>query len=250
MREAGTFETYDVLGIPVAAVSLDQASEIIVQWSQDSQGRYVGVRDVASTMAMVDDPSLLKVALNADMNVPDGMPLVWIGQRQGSPVQRTCGPDLMERMLTCTPGTGLRHFLYGGKVGVAERLAELFTRRTPGLMIVGTYSPPFRPLTPAEEAEVIALIRSSAADVVWVGMSSPKQDVWMADHVAQLSCTMIGVGAAFDFHSGAVARAPVWMHERGLEWLYRLFQEPRRLWRRYLLLAPRFVFRALMDRER
>ncbi len=247
---SGAFETYDVLGIPIAVTTLDATSQAILRWKNDSKGRAVGVRDVASVMAMRADPALIAVARRTAMNAPDGMPLVWIGQRRDLPVQRTCGPDLMEKILLESPQTGLRHFFFGGKDGVAEVLAERFRARAPGVEIVGTYCPPFRPLTAGEDAEIIAMIRDSGADVVWVGISSPKQDLWMDAHLDTLPMTMIGVGAAFDFHSGMVRRAPKWVQRAGFEWFYRLASEPRRLWRRYLVLAPKFVFLIAADRLR
>jgi N-acetylglucosaminyldiphosphoundecaprenol N-acetyl-beta-D-mannosaminyltransferase len=233
--------TFEVLGIPVAITDLDAAAARILDWKSDRRGRAVGVRDVASLMAMLQEPKLMQVARRTAMNVPDGMPLVWIGRRRGQPVRRVCGPDLMEKVLMDSPASGLKHFFYGGKEGVAGQLAEVFRNRAPGIQIVGTYCPPFRPLTRQEDAEVVAKIRASGADVVWVGVSSPKQDIWMDEHLAELDVTMIGVGAAFDFHSGAVKRAPKWMQNAGLEWAHRLASEPRRLWRRYLILVPKFV---------
>ena len=202
----------------------------------------MGVRDVASVMAMHADPALLAVSRRTAMNVPDGMPLVSIGRRRGLPVERACGPDLMERVLMEGAGTGLKHFFYGGKEGVADLLARRFRARNRGIEIVGTFSPPFRPMTPEEDAEIVRMIRASGADIVWVGISSPRQDLWMDAHLGRLPVTMIGVGAAFDFHAGTVRRAPGWMQRANLEWLFRLLSEPRRLWRRYLVLAPKFVW--------
>lgn len=243
--EQPTHQTFDVLGIPIMAVSLDSASEIIASWSNDEIGRYVGVREVASTVALSDTPELLKVARGASMNVPDGMPLVWIGKWRGMNVSRTCGPDLMEQMLTKEPGISLKHFLYGGKEGVADTLKNNFLKRSKKLQIVGTHCPPFRELTEEENEAIIEKINASSADVVWVGISSPKQDIWMAKNAHKTRTTMIGVGAAFDFHSGSIKRAPKWMQKTGLEFLHRLWSEPRRLWHRYLILAPRFVWRLM-----
>lgn len=242
------FDTYDVLGIPISVVTLQGAADAVERWAGDTRGRYVGVREVASVMAMHDDPELLSVARGADMNLPDGMPLVWIAQKRGLDVTRACGPDLMEKMLREGDETGLKHFLYGGKEGVADKLANRFRTEVPGVQIVGTYCPPFRPLTPEEDAEVIQMILDSGADVVWVGLSSPKQDVWMARHVDKLPVTMLGVGAAFDFLSGEVPRAPKWMQRSGLESVFRLMTDFRRLWRRYLILAPKFVVKVAFGR--
>ncbi len=240
--------SFAVLGIPISVTTIDQSQSRITAWSRDDIGRFVCVREVASLMASINDPDLTALHFDAAMVLPDGMPLVWIGKRRGLPVERTCGPDLMEAVLAASPQTGLKHYLYGGKPGVAEMLAQRFTQKYPGLQIVGTECPPFRPLTRPEILQVRARIRRSGADVVWVGISSPKQDVWMHDNYRHLTQTLIGVGAAFDFHSGTVKRAPVWMRNSGLEWLHRLVSEPRRLWRRYLILGPRFVF--LVARQR
>ena len=244
------FANYDVCGIPISAVTPEIASEALIRWAKDDIGRYVGVREMASVMAMYDDPYYLDVARNAAMNVPDGMPLVLIGKKRGYQVERTCGPDLIEKIMLEHDQNKLKHFFYGGKEGVADKLAEVFRERAPGVQIVGTYCPPFRPLTPEEDREVIDMIEKSGADIVWVGISSPKQDVWMYEHVNVLPVTMLGVGAAFDFHSGEVRRAPIWMRKSGLEFLHRLISEPKRLWRRYLILGPKFLFKVATEKPR
>ena len=179
------------------------------------------------------------------MITPDGLPIALLGKLRGIPVQRTCGPDLIDVLCARSVDTGLSHYFYGGKEGVAKKLAENFERKYPGLKIVGYESPPFRGIDDQSDPEAVARIRASGADVVWIGLSSPKQDMWMLQHYKQLSQTLIGVGAAFDFHTGEVRRAPRWMQKTMLEWLFRLASEPRRLWRRYLLLAPRFVWKVL-----
>lgn len=238
-----TLPSYDVLGVPVTVTSLDHAAETIETWARDDVGRFVCIRDVASLMTIVDDPTLAPIHSEAAMITPDGMPLVVVGKLRGLPVERTCGPDLIDLVSARSVKTGLRHFFYGGKEGVAETLAGVLQARYPGLIVAGYECPPFRPLTEEEHAAVLERIRASEADVVWVGMSSPKQEVWMQRHYRRLPQTLIGVGAAFDFHAGTVRRAPRWMQKWGLEWLFRLMSEPRRLWYRYLVLAPRFVWR-------
>jgi len=146
-------------------------------------------------------------------------------------------------------GPGYRHYFYGGAQGVPDQLAAAFTTRFPGLQVAGGYSPPFRPLTPEEDAEVVDRINATHPDVVWVGLGSPKQDLWMAAHRERLEAPLlVGVGAAFDLCTGRVRQAPRWMMRIGLEWLFRLFQEPRRLWRRYLLGNPRFVVNVILQR--
>ncbi|GGD50838.1 WecB/TagA/CpsF family glycosyltransferase [Erythrobacter arachoides] len=237
-----------VLGVPVSAVTMAEAVDRIERWAGDGTGRFVCVRDVASLMAIVDNPAISPLHRDAAMIVPDGMPLVWIGKRQGQLVERVCGPDLFEEMLRRSGRTGLNHYFYGGKPGIATKLASQFKNRFPDARVVGASTPPFRDLSETEREETLSAIAASGADVVWIGMSSPKQDVWMWENVHRLSQTLIGVGAAFDFHTGEVRRAPHWMQKNGLEWLFRLLAEPKRLWRRYLVVAPRFVWRVWRER--
>ncbi len=241
MTQEKAFATYDVLGVPVSATTLDSASGAIANWAEDDVGRCVFIRDVHGVMQAQDDAQLMQLHHQAAMVTPDGMPLVWLGRKAGLAVSRTCGPDLMERVLADSPVTGLKHFFYGGKPGVAEQLKSNFESRFPGLKVVKTDTPPFRPLTSVELANVAREINESGADVVWIGLSTPKQEHLMHALVSQVGATLIGVGAAFDFHTGAVGRAPRWMQHAGLEWSFRLASEPRRLWRRYLVMAPRFV---------
>lgn len=240
-------DTYTVLGVPISITSLDDASARIHRWARDDKGRFVFIREVAGLMATVDNPELMELHKRASMVTPDGMPLVWLGKLKGKPVSRTCGPDLMNRVLSDSEASGLKHYFYGGKPGVAETLRDSFVKRFPKLQVVGLGCPPFRPLTGPELSEVAAEMNASGADVVWIGISSPKQEFLMRDLQPLVRCTMLGVGAAFDFHSGAVSRAPTWMQKSGLEWLYRLCSEPKRLWRRYLVQGPQFVFRLMLS---
>jgi N-acetylglucosaminyldiphosphoundecaprenol N-acetyl-beta-D-mannosaminyltransferase len=193
------------------------------------------------------DASFKQILNSADLVVADGMPLVWLGRWHGCDMRRRVyGPELLEKFC-CNPGPFYRHYFYGGRPGVAERVAEVLRRRY-DVRTVGTYCPPFRPLTRKEEAEVERRIRAAAPDVVWVGLSTPKQERWMYEHRERLGVpVMAGVGAAFDFLAGTVRQAPPCMQENGLEWLFRLMQEPRRLWRRYLLLGSKFACEVLLE---
>ena len=240
-------QTYGVLGVPISVTNPIQAAETVEQWAEDDIGRYVCIRDVASLMTIVGDPRCTGIHENAAMITPDGAPIAAIGRFAGLPVRRTCGPDMMTLICERSIEKGLSHFFYGGKEGVAEELATKLCARMPGLRVAGVYSPPFRELTAAEDEELIDFLKQSGADIIWVGISSPKQDLWMRDHFSRLSQTLIGVGAAFDFLSGEVRRAPVWMRRMGVEWLFRLITEPRRLWKRYLILAPLFCWRAAVQ---
>jgi N-acetylglucosaminyldiphosphoundecaprenol N-acetyl-beta-D-mannosaminyltransferase len=197
-----------------------------------------------TVMACQEDPELRTAVLGADFTVPDGQPLVWALQLLGRPIsERVYGPDLMDAACAHAARTGLRFYLYGGRDD--DALAELSSRlraRHPGLQIVGGHAPPFRALTAAEEADVVADIERCRPDVVWVGLGVPKQEKWMARMRPRLTAPLlVGVGAAFDFHAGLVPQSPALLQRWGLEWLFRLVQEPRRLWRRYLRYNPRFV---------
>lgn len=237
MQDDERVRSFDVLGVPVSITSLDAASEAIHRWARDRRGRFVCVRDVHGVMQAQLDPALLQAHRSAAMVTPDGMPLVWIGRRRGLPVSRTCGADLMEGVLAESRRSGLSHYFYGGKAGVAQTLAERFGT----VDIRGAETPPFTDLTGAEIDALARRIRNSAADVVWVGLSTPRQELLMQQLAPLVSATLIGVGAAFDFHTGAVKRAPAWMQRSGLEWAFRLASEPRRLWRRYVIMAPKFL---------
>jgi N-acetylglucosaminyldiphosphoundecaprenol N-acetyl-beta-D-mannosaminyltransferase len=233
----------NILGVGVSAISLAQAVEIIEEWIAHRQPHYVCVTGVHGLMESQRDAALRRIHNQAGLVTPDGMPLVWISRWQGQTgVTRVYGPDLM--LATCDQlrGRNARHFFYGGTQHVAQRLAAALGERFPGIIIAGTYSPPFRPLTPQEDAQIVETINRAQPHLIWVGLGTPKQERWMAAHVDCLEgAVLIGVGAAFDFLSGHKRQAPRWVRQSGLEWLFRLFQEPRRLWRRYLLNNPTFV---------
>lgn len=238
-------DTYDVLGVSISVTDPAHAATTIIDWANDDVGRFVCIRDVASLMTIVDDPAISQLHEHASMITPDGAPIALIGKMKGYPVQRTCGPDLMELVCRMTASSNISHYFFGGKEGVAQELADKLLKKYPGLKIAGYECPPFNKISASELSTTRERLRTSGADIVWVGMSSPKQDVWMFENYRYLSMTLIGIGAAFDFHTGNVKRAPVWMQRLMLEWAYRLVSEPRRLWRRYLVLAPRFVGRVL-----
>jgi N-acetylglucosaminyldiphosphoundecaprenol N-acetyl-beta-D-mannosaminyltransferase len=177
------------------------------------------------------------------------MPLVWLGKwKSQTKVSRVYGPDLMLALCQLSIKPGFSHYFYGGAPGVPELLAEKLQQQFPGLKVAGVCSPPFQTLTPAEDRRLIDQINQSGADIVWVGLGTPKQDLWMSEHRQQLSASvLIGVGAAFDFHTGRIPQAPAWMQQIGLEWLFRLWQEPKRLWYRYLVYNPLFIILVLLQ---
>ncbi len=233
----------NILGVGISALTMRRALEVIDGWIARGERRYVCVATVHSVMEAQRDPALRAILNRSGLTTPDGMPLVWLSRRLGFPqVERVYGPDLLLALAEHGLERGYRHFFYGGAPGVAERLAARLRERFPGIRIAGAYAPPFRPLSPEEDAAVVALINRLRPDIVWVGLGCPKQERWMAEHVERLEApVLVGVGAAFDFLSGAKRQAPRWMQRHGLEWLFRLAQEPGRLWRRYLLDNPRFV---------
>jgi N-acetylglucosaminyldiphosphoundecaprenol N-acetyl-beta-D-mannosaminyltransferase len=231
------------LGVGVSAINMQMALETIQEWVENQSSNYVCVTGVHGVMESQKDETLRQIHNHAGMVTPDGMPLVWLGRLHGyGHVDRVYGPDLMLALCTMPEARGYRHFFYGGAEGVPERLATSLQERFPGLVIAGAYSPPFRPLTPEEDGEIVRMLREAKPDIVWVGLGTPKQERWMANYTEKLPASvMIGVGAAFDFHTGRKPQAPGWMRRNGLEWLFRLITEPHRLWRRYLINNPRFV---------
>ena len=245
----GTDPRYVVLGVRVHAVTPRQTLERIERWIATHERRYVCHANVHGVIEAWRDPALRRVYNRAGLTVADGMPLVWVGHWRGyRAVRRVYGPDLMLELAAHAAEAGHRCYLYGGSSGVADALAATFRTRFPGLRIVGTDAPPFRPLTADEDAEAVRRINAARPDIVWVGLGCPRQERWMAAHRDQLdAAVLVGVGAAFDFHAGRVPQAPRWVMRIGLEWLFRLFQEPRRLWRRYLLYNTLFVALLLLE---
>jgi N-acetylglucosaminyldiphosphoundecaprenol N-acetyl-beta-D-mannosaminyltransferase len=242
-------ERANILGVGVSAINRAIALEIIDQWISRREAHYICVTTVHGVVESYADPELRAIHNAAGLVTPDGMPLVWLSRLQGfRHVERVYGPDLMLDVCGHSVANGIRHFLYGGGPGIVERLAKNLTARFPELQIVGTYAPPFRDLTPAEDANVTRLISTAKPDIVWVGIGTPKQERWMAHHAKRIGApVVIGVGAAFDFHAGVKRQAPRWMMRAGLEWLFRLAHEPRRLARRYLIGNPRFLLLVLFQ---
>lgn len=243
-RVTENLRSFSVLNVRVDAVQIPDVISQIESWIHDRDGcHYVAVTGMHGISEAQSDPTLAGILNSADLVVPDGMPLVWIGRSHGYPLRRRVyGPELMLEFCRSTARKAYRHFLYGGSPETCKRLVRTLRRDCPGISIVGTYSPPFRPLTSRESAEVIEIINRASPDIVWVGLSTPKQERWMHDYRARLCVpVLIGVGAAFDINSGTKKQAPRWMREHGLEWFFRLLQEPRRLWRRYLMCGSQIA---------
>ncbi|HYD29487.1 MAG TPA: WecB/TagA/CpsF family glycosyltransferase [Azospirillaceae bacterium] len=233
----------NILGIPVQVQTMAQAVARIASWIERRAPRYVCVTTVHGVMESQRDPALKAIHNAADMVTTDGMPLVWLCRAHGHAAERVYGPDLMLEICAASPMRGWRHFLYGTTDTVLDKLAANLQARFPGLCIAGRYAPPFRPLTEQEDAEVVERINAARPDIVWIGLSTPKQERWMAVHLGRVTApVMIGVGAAFDFHAGTKRQAPRWMQRNGLEWLFRLVSEPRRLAYRYLVFNTLFLW--------
>ena len=236
---------YNVLGVGVSALTLPATRDLVlgVAGHRADRGRYICLATVHGVDEARTDPAF-RAILNASwLTTPDGMPLVWLGPPG---VTRVYGPDLMLAVCDSGRAVGLTHYFYGGKAGVADALKSRLTARFPGLAVVGTFTPPFRPLDAPESAALRADVARARPDVLWVGLGTPKQERFMAECAPVLDAgVLIGVGAAFDFHSGRVQQAPRWMQRGGLEWFFRLCTEPRRLGPRYLTTNPRFVLRVL-----
>lgn len=242
--------TAEVLGVPMALTDYDRTMDWIDATIATRGRGYVCVAAVHTVMVFQEDAELREAVLKSDLTVPDGTPIVWAMNALGHPLsQRVYGPELMARHCERSVKTGARIFLYGGaNQGALVQLALNLRRRYPGVRIVGGYSPPYRKLSAEEEDAVASEINASGADIVWVGIGVPKQEKWMAAMRDRLDApVLIGVGAAFDFHAGRVAQAPDWIQALGMEWAFRLSREPRRLWKRYAMYNPKFVFGFVMQ---
>lgn len=242
-RSESGLSKVNILGVGVSALSMSRAVEIVARWLEDGGQHYVCVTSVHGVIESQRSEELRTIHNNADLVTPDGMPLVWLMKLKGHRgVQRVYGPDLMWSVLSMSSERGFKQFFYGASEESLTDLRKNLTRSFPALNIAGSFSPPFRPLSEQEDRQVVEMLNRSEADIVWVGLSTPKQERWMAEHRRQLRApVIIGVGAAFDFHAGVKPQAPRVMRHSGLEWLFRLVTEPRRLWRRYLLIVPSFL---------
>jgi len=237
----------NVLGVGISVLDQDQAREFLFDALRQGRRGYVTVTGVHGVSEAQNDPALRDIFNNALLVTPDGMPMVWMGKLRGhQSIRRVYGPDLMLNLCQHSVAQGFSHFLYGGVAGVADELKHQLQGRFPGLMIADTYTPPFRGLNDGELSDLQQRVRQTRPDFFWVGLSTPKQERFMAQHLSILpeAKIFIGVGAAFDLLTGRVRQAPPSMQRLGLEWLFRLFQEPKRLGRRYLVNNPLFVMRA------
>jgi N-acetylglucosaminyldiphosphoundecaprenol N-acetyl-beta-D-mannosaminyltransferase len=228
---------------------MDRSINLSESWIATGKSAYICMTGVHGVMEAQSNEHLRSVLNEALVNAPDGMPMSWVGWLQGHRhMDRVYGPDFMANLCRVSISKGYRHYLYGGQPGVAQVLKNALENRFPGLQIVGTFTPPFRNLTQDEESDLLKDVQNAKPDILWVGLSTPKQECFMAEYVDRLGVPLlVGVGAAFDFHSGRVDEAPAWMKRAGLQWLHRLLQDPRRLWKRYLLNNPKFIWRITLQ---
>jgi N-acetylglucosaminyldiphosphoundecaprenol N-acetyl-beta-D-mannosaminyltransferase len=228
-------EKFPILSVGVNPVNMQSAVKTIGGWISNRDQHYVCVTPAHSIMDAYYNPSLKQIFNHSGLTTPDGMAIVWLLRMRGfSQVERVYGPDLMRAVCQRSLEAGWRHYFYGGQPGVAEQLSDKLITQFPGLIISGVFSPPFRDLTLAEDQEIVSMVNDASPDIVWVGIGSPKQEIWMSSHLGLVKAPVfIGVGAAFDFLSGMKRQAPHWIQRSGFEWLFRLVTEPKRLWRRY-----------------
>jgi len=238
-------QTASVMNIPVDVISFAQAQDRVLAWGHARESRYVVLANVHVVVTAAREPAFGAVVAAADMATPDGAPVAWMLRKLGHAGQeRVSGPDLTWALLARCAAEGLPVYFFGSTGETLGLLAGRINAAFPALLVAGLEAPPFRPMTPEEDAEAVARINASGAGLVFVGLGCPKQEHWMLAHRGRVNAVMLGVGAAFDFHAGTVSRAPLWMRENGLEWLHRLASEPRRLWRRYLVTNTLFVLGA------
>jgi N-acetylglucosaminyldiphosphoundecaprenol N-acetyl-beta-D-mannosaminyltransferase len=251
MENSGVTQ-FRLLGVPVAATNMEAAIREVKSWiERGDRGRTVTFSTVHMVVEGIKSPGYFEVLQKSDMNCPDGKPLVWYGRRKlgKKNVQQVCGPEFLPAFCEATAELNFRHFFYGGAEGVAAKAAAMLQQKLPGIQIAGVCSPPFRALTVDEKEEVIRTINASRPDVLWVCLGCPKQEAWIDEFKARLDVpVLLAVGLAIDILAGTRDRAPSVMRSLGLEWFYRLCQEPRRLWRRYLIYNSIFVYRLLAEK--
>lgn len=237
-----------ILTVPLNETSYPEAAGQIIGWSHAPKSRTVFVANVHVLMEAWDDSEFMDSVELADLITPDGMPLVWMMRLKGARKQtRVYGPTLMLHVLECAAREGIPVGFYGAAPEVLEALVRRMQQKYEHLQVAFAYSPPYRNLSPEEDDEIVQEINSSGARILFVGLGCPRQELWMGRHKDRVQAVMLGVGAAFDFHAGVKPQAPVWLQKLGLEWLFRLVSEPRRLWKRYLYHNPRFIVLAVAD---
>ena len=239
--------TCNILGVNIAAIDMQWLVDYLDSNIRLLSGDYICVSNVHTTVTAYEDPEYLKVQNGGIMAIPDGGPLSSVGQKRGfKNMKRTAGPSLMGEIFKISAEKGYRHYFYGSTDKTLEKLYSVLTETYPGIQIAGMYSPPFRPMTEEEDKASVERINETEPDFVWVGLGAPKQEKWMAAHQGRVNGLMVGVGAGFDYYAGNRKRAPEWMQKRNLEWVYRLIQDPKRLFGRYWHTNTKFIWNAMI----
>lgn len=242
--------TCNIMGVNIAAINMNWLLKFTNKYIKDLSGDYMCVSNVHTTVTSYEDAEYRAVQNGGIMAIPDGGPLSSIGRRRGhQKMERTTGPSYMEEIFKISAEKGYRHYFYGSTPETLNKLKETLFHDYPGLKIVGTYSPPFRPTTEDEDHANVERINEVNADFVWIGLGAPKQERWMAAHQGKVKGFMVGVGAGFDYFAGNINRAPKWMQKNNLEWVYRLIQDPKRLFCRYLRTNTKFILHAVVRRK-
>jgi N-acetylglucosaminyldiphosphoundecaprenol N-acetyl-beta-D-mannosaminyltransferase len=247
MFNKSNIPTCNIMGVNIAAIDMQWLVDFTQQNISDLSGEYMCVANVHTTVTAYDDKAYLDIQNGGIMAIPDGGPLSTVGRRRGyTDMKRTTGPGYMGEIFGLSQTHGYRHFFYGSKEETLNKLKENLQREYPGFEIAGMISPPFRELTDEEDADITRRINEANADFVWVGLGAPKQEIWMAKHKGRINGFMVGVGAGFDYYAGNIKRAPEWMQRYNLEWLYRMMQDPKRLFKRYAVTNTRFIWHAVL----
>lgn len=241
-------QTCNIMGVNIAAVNMDFLKKFTADNVEKLRGDYMCVSNVHTTVLASEDSKYLDIQNNAIMAIPDGGPLSSVGKKRGfGDMERTTGPNYMGEILDLGINKGYRHYFYGSTEETLNKLKEILPEKYPGIEIAGMYSPPFRPLSAEEDESVVKMINDANPDFVWVGLGAPKQEIWMAEHQGKINGFMVGVGAAFDYYAGNIERAPNWMQKHNLEWLYRLMQDPKRLFKRYFYTNTKFIWNVVIQ---
>lgn len=240
----------EILKTNINVTNMSDTIKYIGEHLDDLRGKYICVSNVHTTVMSYENEEYRKIQNSAAMALPDGAPLSSYSRRKGyKQAQRVTGPDLMLELFAISKEKGYRHYFYGATEETLQSMREVLERDYPGIEIAGMYAPPFRALTSQEDAQIVAKINKSRPDFIWIGLGAPKQEEWMYQHMGQLQGVLIGVGAGFDYLAGYIKRAPRWMQRMSLEWLYRLLQDPKRLWRRYFTSNVKFICLTRMDKK-
>lgn len=239
--------TCNIMGVNIAAINMRWLLEYLMKNLADIKGDYICVSNVHTTVTSYDSDSYCAIQNGGLMAIPDGGPLSSVGRKRGhQEMERTTGPSLMGEIFQISAEKGYRHYFYGSTEETLALLEEKLNENYPGIQIAGMYSPPFRVLTEEEDRQIVENINSANADFVWIGLGAPKQERWMAAHQGKVNGLMIGVGAGFDYYAGNIKRAPMWMQKCNLEWLYRLMQDPKRLFKRYFYTNTKFIWNTII----